>query len=177
MTQLAKRRRGGQVGNVNAAKGKWMTDGLVRALAREDYKRFNAGIEHLARKFAKGERWALEMAFDRIQGRPMPALPEVEGDGTLVVSWVMQGAPAQVIEHAPSTIEHARQAEVIDHSEASAVPGPIPQIGDAGRGHAELARGEGVGGGGGTPAHTSGTPPRTLDVTPVPERSDGVSGD
>ena len=122
MTAITKRKPGAPVGNLNAAKGKWMTDGMVRALARDDWKRFNAGMEKLAQAFGKGERWALEMALDRIQGRPMPELPDT-GSGDLQITWVMHAAPQhETLEHAPHPANASLGTIRADEGEGAGVP-------------------------------------------------------
>ena len=99
--------RGGQVGNTNAVKGKQATDYLKRALAENDWKRLRRGCNAIANAFASGEPWAVQVVFDRLDGKPVPVLPE-GSDGQLVVSWVM-AAPA------PAAIEH----------QAGPVAGPV----------------------------------------------------
>ena len=60
---------GGQIGNQNAAKKDQMARMLKAALDENDRARLRKGIEKVADAFAAGERWAVEFAFERIDGR------------------------------------------------------------------------------------------------------------
>lgn len=60
---------GAPFGNQNARKGKIVEDGIRKALAREDWKRFNQGCDAVAEAWAKGEPWAVQFVADRVDGR------------------------------------------------------------------------------------------------------------
>ena len=98
--------RGAPFGNDYAVKGKQATDYLKRALAENDWKRLRRGCNAIANAFAVGEPWAVQVVFDRLDGKPVPVLPE-GSDGQLVVSWVM-AAP-----HASAAIEHADKPDTL----------------------------------------------------------------
>jgi hypothetical protein len=74
--------RGAPVGNKNAAKGAQLTSMLEFALNKNDKKLLRDGIDNVAKAFAAGERWAIEFAFDRIEGKSV-ARTELTGiDGS-----------------------------------------------------------------------------------------------
>jgi hypothetical protein len=74
--------RGAPVGNKNAAKGAQLTAMLEFALNKNDKELLRKGIENVAKAFAEGERWAIEFAFDRIEGKSV-ARTELTGiDGS-----------------------------------------------------------------------------------------------
>jgi hypothetical protein len=135
-------------GNSLGSKSRWFDGALRRAIAQDDGKRLRRAAETLLTKAAKGEPWAIALLADRLDGRVLPQLPD-QGDGTLVVSWVVS---------APSTSAAPSQAEVIDHSpskdRAGSHPADTVQAGPA----PAIEMDGGVGGGGGTPTHTLGTP-------------------
>jgi hypothetical protein len=73
---------GAPVGNKNAAKGAQLTSMLEFALNKNDKDLLRKGIENVAKAFAAGERWAIEFAFDRIEGKSV-ARTELTGiDGS-----------------------------------------------------------------------------------------------
>ena len=108
-------KHGAPLGNINAVKGKWISDALRKALAENRWERLNQGARAIADAFAKGEPWAATLVFDRFEGKPALTLPEASG--TLVISWMTstsQAVPGQataqpgpqnqdVIEHIPHT--------------------------------------------------------------------------
>jgi hypothetical protein len=74
--------RGAPVGNKNAAKGAQLTAMLEFALNKNDKELLRKGIDNVAKSFAEGERWAIEFAFDRIEGKSV-ARTELTGiDGS-----------------------------------------------------------------------------------------------
>lgn len=60
---------GAPLGNQNAKKAKVIEGGIRKALAKDDWKRFNDGCEAIADSFAKGEPWAVQFVADRVDGR------------------------------------------------------------------------------------------------------------
>jgi hypothetical protein len=102
-------------GNSLGAKSRWFDGALRRAIAQDDGKRLRRAAEALLTKAAHGEPWAIALLADRLDGRVLPQLPD-SGDGTLVVSWVMQTASD---DGRANTLAPSRQA-VIEHSEVSA---------------------------------------------------------
>lgn len=60
---------GAPEGNQNAKKAKIVEGGLRRALARDDWKRFNDGCDAVADAFARAESWAVQFVADRVDGR------------------------------------------------------------------------------------------------------------
>lgn len=61
---------GAPVGNKNAAKARQMTAMLAAALKQDNKQRLRKGVEHIADSFARGEVWAIQTVFDRIEGKP-----------------------------------------------------------------------------------------------------------
>lgn len=144
-------------GNRYGRQGAVVTDTLRRAAMAGDGKLLRQAVDKCLRQAAAGSLAHLAWIADRLDGRVIPQLPD-QGDGTLVVSWVMQGA-------APTTIESARQApDVIEHTPQPT--GPIAAVQHETPAHAEARADGGVGGGGVTPTHTV--------VTPVPSDSGGA---
>ena len=142
-------------GNQLAAKRKQFEGALRRALAQDNADRLRRACERLLDSAAEGATWAeriaaLQFLADRLDGRVLPQLPDA-GDGTLVVSWVMQ---------APSTSERSLSTgEVIDHSPpANASLGTIRADDGQAGGVREIETDGGVGGGGVTPPHTVEVP-------------------
>ena len=66
-------------GNQNAAKSRAFHDAMRKACVQEDYKRINNGIEELLNKASSGERWALELCRDTLDGKPKQQV-ELSGD-------------------------------------------------------------------------------------------------
>ena len=60
---------GAPKGNDNAAKGRQVTAMLANALGENDKKRLREGVEMIANAFAEGERWAVDVVFDRLEGK------------------------------------------------------------------------------------------------------------
>lgn len=60
---------GAPEGNKNGSKGAQLTGMLYAALEENDKERLRKGIQAVADEFAKGERWAVEFAFERIDGK------------------------------------------------------------------------------------------------------------
>ena len=73
-------------GNKNAAKGREFEQQMRRAILRDDYARVRQGIEKVLDLAAAGERWALEMIRDTMDGRPKQQT-EISGP---------EGGPVQV---------------------------------------------------------------------------------
>lgn len=61
---------GAPVGNTNASKSRVVEQALKRACVQEDYKRLHTGIQKLLDQVAEGERWALELVRDTLDGKP-----------------------------------------------------------------------------------------------------------
>ena len=70
---------GAPVGNKNAQKSKAFHDAMRKVCVQEDYRRIAQGIEVVLDKAAEGERWALELARDTLDGKPKQQV-EVSGD-------------------------------------------------------------------------------------------------
>lgn len=66
-------------GNTLGAKSRVFGDTMRRAIAQDDGKRVRDGVEMLLDKAAEGERWALEMVRDTLDGKPKQQV-EVSGD-------------------------------------------------------------------------------------------------
>ena len=66
-------------GNENAKKGKIFYDAMRKALVQDDFKRLRDGIDQCLTKAAEGERWALELVRDTMDGKPKQQV-EVAGE-------------------------------------------------------------------------------------------------
>ena len=95
MVESTKNLGGAPEGNRNAEKGAVMTAMLRAALNANDRQALRDGVTEIARAFAAGERWALEFAFDRIEGKSAQSL-KVSGDEDNPLH-VTQGLSATVI--------------------------------------------------------------------------------
>lgn len=71
--------RGAPEGNQNAKKGKLFHDELRKALIQDDLRRLRAGIEVLMDKAAEGDRFAIELIRDTMDGKPKQQM-EVSGE-------------------------------------------------------------------------------------------------
>ena len=60
---------GGQPDNNNAGEGRQLTAMFNHALSANNRQKMREGIQKLADAFANGERWAIEFAFDRKEGK------------------------------------------------------------------------------------------------------------
>ena len=66
-------------GNQNAAKSRVFHDAMRKACVQEDFKRLRAGVDVALDKAAEGERWALELVRDTLDGKPKQQV-EVAGE-------------------------------------------------------------------------------------------------
>lgn len=73
--------RGAPLGNQNAAKAKVFGDALRKACVQEDFKRLREGVEQLLEQASCGERWALEMVRDTLDGKPKQQVEVAGEDG------------------------------------------------------------------------------------------------
>ncbi len=75
---------GAPIGNQNAAKSRVFEQTMKRACVQEDWKRVRQGVEKLLTLASEGERWALEMVRDTLDGKPVQqADVTVEHSGTV----------------------------------------------------------------------------------------------
>jgi hypothetical protein len=141
-----------EAGNRYGRMGAIVTDALRRAVMSDDQKLLRRAVQRCLTQAANGSLPHLTWIADRLDGRVLPQLPDA-GDGTLVVSWVMQGT---------STSERSLSSEVIDHSPAGSHPANAVREGP----HAAIETDGGV--------HVGVTVlPHTLQVpVPVPSRSE-----
>lgn len=70
--------RGAPIGNKNGEKSRVFHDAMRRACVQENFKRINQGVEQALTKAAEGERWALELVRDTLDGKPKQ---QIEGPG------------------------------------------------------------------------------------------------
>lgn len=61
---------GAPIGNRNNSKGKPITDELRKACVQEDWQRVRTGVQTILTAFAAGEKWAVEIVMDRMEGKP-----------------------------------------------------------------------------------------------------------
>lgn len=79
---------GAPKGNQNAAKAREFEQAMRRACLREDWKRFNRGIESVLNAFAEGEQWAVTVVRDTFDGKPVQQVDATlsNPDGTSLFS-------------------------------------------------------------------------------------------
>lgn len=73
--------RGAPLGNHNAAKAKIVEEALRKAAAGDDYIRLRKGCEKLMDSFAEGQPWALQLVFDRLDGKPAQQVIATDNEG------------------------------------------------------------------------------------------------
>jgi hypothetical protein len=120
-----------EAGNRYGRMGAVVTDALRRAVMSDDQKLLRRAVQRCLTQAANGSLPHLTWIADRLDGRVLPQLPDA-GDGTLVVSWVMQAAApqqAEAIEHAP----HPANTVLGTIRAIDAEPAPTPKS-DEGRG-------------------------------------------
>ena len=71
---MAERRWGAPLGNQNAARYREFEGTVRRALHSDNGKRLRACAERLLNLAAEGERWAVEMLRDTLDGKPTTAV-------------------------------------------------------------------------------------------------------
>lgn len=78
------------IGNKNAEKSRVFYDAVRKACVQEDYKRLRQGADELLNKAAEGERWALEMLRDTMDGKPKQQVEVAGEDGGAMVFEVIR---------------------------------------------------------------------------------------
>lgn len=73
--------RGAPEGNQNAAKSRVFHDAMRKACVQDDFKRIRQGVEAALDKAAEGERWALELVRDTLDGKPKQQVEVAGEDG------------------------------------------------------------------------------------------------
>ena len=87
MAERIERRKGGQIGNVNAAKDKnrlW-SETIRRVVVQNDAYRLRAIAEALVTKAEEGDMAAIKELGDRIDGRAIQAI-DAEVKGSLILT-------------------------------------------------------------------------------------------
>ena len=87
MAERIERRKGGQIGNVNAAKDKnrlW-AETIRRVVVQNDAYRLRAIAEALVTKAEEGDMAAIKELGDRIDGRAVQAI-DAEVKGSLILT-------------------------------------------------------------------------------------------
>jgi len=85
------------IGNTNAAKAKIVEQALRKAAVQDNAFRLKKGCEKLMDAFADGEPWALQLVFDRLDGKPAQAITTVGEDGI--------DRPVQLIVYSPIQLQ------------------------------------------------------------------------
>ena len=75
---------GAPVGNQNAVKGKLVEQALRKAALADDSVRLRKGCEKLMDAFEVGEPWALQLVFDRLDGKASQPLTGADGGAILI---------------------------------------------------------------------------------------------
>ena len=99
MDSIQPRKRGGQPGNMNRAGAAQLVDILLSEARRDKWDRVRRGCSAVLERAADGDLTALAWVYDRIAGKPMPMLPDVDSDRAVSITWSF--GPA-VVEHQPA---------------------------------------------------------------------------
>ena len=113
MDSIQPRKRGGQPGNMNRAGAAQLVDILLGEARREKWDRVRRGCSAVLDRAAEGDLTALAWVFDRIAGKPMPMLPEVDSDRAFAITWSF----------GPSAVEHQPSQPLDIPQVSSAQPG------------------------------------------------------
>jgi hypothetical protein len=83
-------------GNQLAAKRREFQKKMRAAIEQDDWKRVRAGIEVVLNLCATGERWALELVRDTLDGKPVSQIEAHDADGTPLAVAIIAYDPLQV---------------------------------------------------------------------------------
>lgn len=100
-----------------SAKAKRITATLERACLADDGERLRAGVEKLLDEFAAGEQWAMQMVWDRLEGKVQPAIGD-DGEGGIPFSAIKLIVVEHVQANHGQTIEQAPEALPIKEADA-----------------------------------------------------------
>lgn len=114
-------------GNQLSAKGKQVTRALERALAADNWARLHRGCDKLADAFAAGQPWALQLCFDRLEGRARQQIDVSSSDIREVsladvVTAVMRARALASTDADPVQIEDRVQVETLQVEQHQARP-------------------------------------------------------
>ena len=123
-------------GHQYSAKAQRLSRALERALAADDWKRLHQGCDRLADAFAEGQAWALQMVFDRVEGRSrqqvdITSTTDARGlDLQTVVQAVLsaratQSEDAQIV-HSPAISDSAESQSPAESALALPASDPTP---------------------------------------------------
>lgn len=96
-----------QKGNKEGEKKRVFEDALRRAMSKDDWKALNRGCQKLAEEAEKGERWALEIVRDTLDGKPKQT---IEADYTLHTAVDVTGSDELAGKVAPHLERRTRPA-------------------------------------------------------------------
>jgi hypothetical protein len=99
MEPLIARKRGGQPGNASRVRGAKLQEALWKAVRANNFERLDRMCASITERAAEGDLACASFIYDRIIGRPMPALPDVDSDRAVSITWSF--GPA-AMEHQPS---------------------------------------------------------------------------
>ena len=85
-----------EIGNQHGAKSKQFQKRMRAAIEQDDWKRVRAGIEQVLDLCASGERWALELVRDTLDGKPAQAIEASDADGNPLAVAIIAYNPAQL---------------------------------------------------------------------------------
>lgn len=83
-------------GNQLAAKRREFQKKMRAAIEQDDWKRVRQGIETVLDLCAIGERWALELVRDTLDGKPVSQIEAHDADGTPLAVAIIAYNPAQL---------------------------------------------------------------------------------
>ena len=83
-------------GNKHGAKSKEFQKRMRAAIEQDDWQRVRQGIEQVLNLCAAGERWALELVRDTLDGKPALQVEANDGDGQPLALALIAYHPAQL---------------------------------------------------------------------------------
>ena len=93
-----------------------IVDVLWKVLRADSFEDLERGCTVLRKRAGEGDLTALGFIFDRIVGRPMPALPDVDSDRAFAITWSFGHAAVDVPRETSDTVRSHTEQEVIPYS-------------------------------------------------------------
>ena len=91
-----------QPGNKLGSNSKDFQKRMRAAIEQDDWKRVRTGIERILDLCSTGERWALELVRDTLDGRPAQSIVAQDEDGKpLAIALIAYAGPKLVIDNSP----------------------------------------------------------------------------
>ena len=94
-----------EIGNKHGSKSKEFQKRMRAAIEQDDWQRVRRGIEQVLDLCANGERWALELVRDTLDGKPVSQIEASDGDGNPLAIALVAYNPAQLRAEAVPTAD------------------------------------------------------------------------